>query len=254
MYITSKTLSSAAASRRIAHGFFGRKGGVSEGLYASLNCGAGSKDAPQSVAENKRRVREALGAHQLVTLSQVHSADVMIIAERDALSGQSADALVTNQSGIALGILTADCGPVLFADSEAGVIGAAHAGWKGAAGGVLEHTVSAMESLGAQRGRIVAALGPTIAQASYEVGAEFKAGLLAKDAANERFFNEALHFNLPAYICARLAQMGLASAEDLAIDTYSNEQDYFSYRRTTHQSEPDYGRQISCIMLKEPRA
>lgn len=257
---TSKHLSNAAG---VAHGFFGRAGGVSSGIYASLNCGAGSDDEPQNVIENKRRVAAHLGANELITLAQVHSHRVMVIpAKAGIFAGMShntpacaggttpseADALVTSQRGIALGILTADCGSVLFADPVEGVIGAAHAGWKGATGGVLENTVAAMEALGAQRGHIVAALGPTIAQASYEVGEAFAQNLLQIDAS---FINSDHHFDLPATICARLRRMGLASVQDLAIDTYQNETDYFSYRRSTHLNESDYGRQISAIMLKE---
>ena len=257
----SKTL--ASNSQRIAHGFFGRAGGVSTGIYAWLNCGAGSRDDAANVVENKRRVCESLSADELVTLAQIHSNHAIVIPAKAGIqnetaldpavkprgdaSGSEADALVTNQPNIALGILTADCGPVLFADPEAGVIGAAHAGWKGAQSGVLENTIAAMEKLGAVRANIIAALGPTIAQASYEVGPEFLERFDSEE--QQRFFTNQ-HFNLPAYICHRLAQSGVTSVEDLAIDTYTNEQDYFSYRRCTHSQEPDYGRQISAIMLK----
>lgn len=242
-------------SERITHGFFTRQGGVSEGLYASLNCGPGSQDTTEAVAENRRRVQAALGASHLQTLYQIHSAEVIRLTAPLA-EKPKADALVTNQPGLAIGILTADCGPVLFADEAAGVIGAAHAGWKGATGGVLQHTLDAMETLGAQRARIVAVLGPTIAQVSYEVGAEFYDMLCALDTANEAFFIASdtparKRFDLPGYIRASLRQSGVTSVEDLAIDTYSNEAEYFSYRRTTHRSEPDYGRQISAIMIRE---
>ncbi len=244
---TSKQLSSLHG---VEHGFFGRSGGVSEGIYASLNCGAGSDDAASNVAENKHRITQELGAQQLCSLHQVHSADVVTVNAVFA-DKPKADAMVTNQPGIALGILTADCGPVLFADAQAGVIGAAHAGWKGAHGGVLENTVTAMEALGASRSNITAALGPTISQASYEVGEAFRANIVAEDETLHRFFTDDHYFNLPAYICHRLTRLGLARVEDLAIDTYANKQDYFSYRRKTHLDEPDYGRQISAIMIKE---
>ena len=234
---------------RLAHGFFGRSGGVSTGIYASLNCGAGSQDDPAHVAENKRRVTEKLGAQTLLTLAQIHSVKVVTVSE-PFTTPPEADAMVTNRQGIALGILTADCAPVLFADADAGVIGAAHAGWKGAIGGVLENTVAAMEALGASRTEISVVIGPTIAQASYEVGEAFRQPFIAQDESNARFFTEAHYFDLPGYIAHRLTQMRLASVEDLAIDTYANEAEYFSYRRKTHRSDPDYGRQLSAMMLK----
>lgn len=261
----------------LTHGFFGRRGGVSEGIYARLNVGRGSGDAPEAVAENRARVLAALGGRELLTLYQVHSAKVVILgchpgqpkaapgsghAPRDpgalAATGmtgaaEQADALVTNQRGIAIGILTADCAPVLFADVEAGVIGAAHAGWKGAHGGVLENTIDAMESLGADRARIVAVIGPTIQQPSYEVGAEFYAAFDA--AAQNAFFipsdrPDHYRFNLPGYAAHRLRAAGLRDVHDLAMDTYANEAEFFSFRRTTHAGEPDYGRQVSGICLR----
>lgn len=262
----SNTLAECAG---LAHGFFTRKGGVSGGIYASLNGGPGSKDDPQAVAENRRRIVAELGAAQLLSLHQIHSAEAITVREAFTQKPQ-ADAMVTDRPGLALGILSADCGPVLLADAQAGVIGAAHAGWKGATGGVLEETLTAMEALGAQRERIAAALGPTIAQASYEVSHDFFALLCKEDSENERFFASlpspllnappergrqrerslSFHFDLPAYILHRLRRAGLQRLEDLAMDTYANEAEWFSYRRATHRGEPDYGRQISAIMLQ----
>lgn len=239
----------------IAHGFFGREGGVSEGLYAGLNCGPGSHDNKAAVVENRARVAHALGQmpEKLCTLYQIHSPNVIIVHEPWEGTPPQADALVTNVPGITLGILTADCGPVLFADTTAGVIGAAHAGWKGATGGVVENTVIAMEKLGAKRERIVAVLGPTIAQASYEVGAEFIARFTADD--QQQFFipshRENHHrFDLPAYVAHTARSAALQRIAVLGMDTASNPTRYFSYRRTTLNAEPDYGRQMSAIALK----
>lgn len=269
----------------IRHGFFTRDGGVSDGLYASLNCGPGSNDAAEAVSENRRRVRERLNLSALITLSQIHSHRVETVAAGDAtqkeslaidrvlaekdVRGPQADALVTDRPGIGLGILTADCGPVLFADPSASVIGAAHAGWRGALNGVLERTLEAMERLGARRNRINAALGPTIAQPSYEVDTEFYERFYQADPDNARFFVpstpiryepfpthieqtiRAYQFDLPGYICHRLLQSGLRQVESVDIDTYKNESRCFSYRRATHRNEADYGRQISVIALQE---
>jgi YfiH family protein len=240
----------------IAHGFFSRRGGASTGLYASLNIGQGSHDDKTHVAENRRRVSAALGMapQRLCTLYQVHSPNVIVIAEPFAGPPPQADALVTNIPGLTLGILTADCAPVLFADTQAQVVGAAHAGWKGAVGGVLENTIAAMLKLGAARERITAVIGPAIAQASYEIGAEF----IARFDANEQaeFFIPGrtpghFMFDLPNYTSRRLARAGLQRVAVLAMDTCADEANFFSYRRATLRDEPDYGRQISVIGIKD---
>jgi len=238
----------------IAHGFFGREGGVSEGLYASLNCGPGSRDEPGAVAENRARVASALGAQSLTSLSQVHSATVITLP---AWGGErpEGDALVTATPGLALSILTADCAPVLFADPRAKVIGAAHAGWKGALGGVLEATLAAMEKLGAHAGDIRAAIGPCIAQADYEVGWDFRDRFLEQGGLRMRKFflpgtkEGHYQFDLEAYAAHRLEKAGLAAVERLGINTYPADSGFFSFRRTTHAGEADYGRQISAILL-----
>ena len=241
----------------IRHGFFTRQGGVSEGIYASLNCGVGSADERAHVMENRARVTADLGvaADRLATPYQVHSPDVVTV---DAVwpvgEGPKADAVVTNRPGIAIGVGTADCGPVLFADGAAGVVGAAHAGWKGAFTGVLEATVAAMEALGARRERIVAVLGPTISRSAYEVGPEFRARFLEADAANDAFFTpsgraEHHQFDLPAFIGMRLRAAGLGTVDDLALCTYADPARFFSYRRTTHAGEPDYGRLLHAITI-----
>ncbi len=238
----------------IAHGFFGCTGGVSEGLYASLNCGPGSKDDPARVTENRQRVTAALAPQShLITLSQIHSPVVHVVKE-NWQGRPDGDGLVTALPGMALGIQTADCTPVLFAEPHARVIGAAHAGWKGALGGVLEGVIAAMEALGAKRGQIRAAIGPTIQKANYEVGGEFRDRFLEVDSANGVFFipsNRADHFrfDLPAYAAGRLAKAGISDIADLKLCTYPPENGFFSFRRTTHRSEPDYGRQISAIVL-----
>ena len=238
----------------IAHGFFGREGGVSDGLYASLNCGPGSKDDPAKVKENRARVVESLmpGA-RLVTLAQIHSPIVHIVdADWDNAQHPEGDGMASATPGMMLGIQAADCAPVLFSDENARVIGAAHAGWKGAVGGVLEAVIAAMEKLGARRGNIKAAIGPTISQANYEVGGEFRDQLLAEDSANAAFFlaqDGRFRFDLPAYAGARLAKAGISDIASLGLCTYPPENGFFSFRRTTHHSEPDYGRQISVISL-----
>jgi hypothetical protein len=253
MFIEAPELSSYP---NVRHAFFTRQGGVSEGLYASLNGGIGSSDDPARVAQNRRRMAEHLGVHAdaLLSVRQTHSPDVAVIERPWALADRpSADAMVTKAPGIALGITTADCGPVLFADPHAGVVGAAHAGWRGALGGVLEATVAAMEALGATRERIVAVLGPAIGRAAYEVGPEFAATFRDADRTNDRFFSpgagDRLTFDLPAYIVARLTACGVGEVEDLALCTYSDEERFFSFRRATHRGEPDYGRLISAIRL-----
>lgn len=254
-----------AALPAIRHGFFTREGGVSSGIYESLNVGLGSDDDQTAVHENRRRIANHLGARvnapplpDVATNYQVHSATARIIDRPDPPGERpKADALVTATPGLAIGALTADCTPVLFADADARVIGAAHAGWRGAVSGILDATVSAMESLGATRKAIRVAIGPTISQAAYEVGPEFEAHFLAQSSENKRFFRvpigrERVHFDLPAYCHARLDQLGLAEIEDLGLCTYANESLFFSYRRKTHRGETDYGRQISAIVLAYP--
>ena len=244
-----------ALSPAFIHGFFTREGGVSTGLYEGLNVGLGSHDSPDSIAENRRRVGEWLGCDALAAPHQVHSADVVTV-EEPWHSGERprADAAVTNRPGIALGVLTADCGPILLADGKAGVIGAAHAGWKGAMTGILENTVRAMERLGAGRSDIRATLGPTISQENYEVGPEFVERLMADAVDNERFLRPSPRpghalFDLPGYILDRLQAAGV-EASWTGTCTYGDEARFFSYRRTTHRGEADYGRQISAIMMR----
>lgn len=242
----------ADALAGVPHGFLGRGGGVSEGVVAGLNVGLGAGDDGDAVAENRQRaIAGVLPGAKLATVYQVHSPDAVAVSEPwpDA-ERPHADALVTATPGLLLGIVTADCAPVLLADTEAGIVGAAHAGWKGAFGGVIESTVAAMERLGARRGRIAAAIGPCIAQASYEVDDGFKARFPAEAA---RFFvsGRAGHhqFDLEAYVASRLAQAGIAETEGLARDTYADEARFFSFRRATHRGEPAYGRQFSLIGL-----
>jgi YfiH family protein len=239
----------------LPHGFLGRRGGVSEGICSGLNVGLGSSDDPQAIRENRRRAVEAVApGAALVTLHQVHSAKAITVTGPFPDDGRPhADALVTDRPGLALGILTADCTPVLFADAEASVIGAAHAGWKGAFSGVVEATVAAMEALGADRSRIAAAIGPTIARKSYEVDESFYRRFAEADPANDRFFSSGRpghhQFDLEGYVASRLAAAGLRRIEALGLDTYSDPGRFFSYRRSTHRGEPDYGRQISLIAL-----
>lgn len=250
MFLTSSNISNA-------HGFFTRKGGVSDGIYASLNCGWGSSDHPSNVAENRRRAATMLDANpeNFCSLYQVHGADVITVTDpwhRTELP--KADAMVSAQKGIMLGILTADCVPVLFSDKKARVVGAAHAGWKGARAGVLEATIKAMCALGASHAGIAAAIGPCIAWKSYEVGPEFYEALTADNSANAGFFvasPESGHwqFDIRGYVRTKLASAGLTNINTLENDTYSEEDSFFSFRRTTHRSEKDYGRQVSAIML-----
>jgi polyphenol oxidase len=236
------------------HGFFTRKGGASSGIFAGLNCGPGSTDLSEAVAINRKRVADAMEveADALLTIHQVHSADVVTLTAPFA-DRPRADAMVTATPGIALGILTADCQPVLFHDPVAGVIGAAHAGWKGTQNGVLEATVVAMEKLGATRGNISAVIGPTISQIAYEVGPEFLDSFLADDAGNARFFvqgkGDRALFDLPALGLHRLRQAGVGHAEWTRHCTYRDADRFFSFRRTTHAAEADYGRLISVIRL-----
>jgi polyphenol oxidase len=241
----------------LAHGFFTRGGGHSNGIFASLNCGLGSGDDPDLVKMNRDVVARALGVADghIVTAHQVHSADVMEVTEVWPLEGRpKVDGLVSRTKGIALGVLTADCGPVLFADETAQVIGCCHAGWKGALTGVTDTTVVAMEKLGAKRENIIAVLGPTISQVAYEVGPEFPKPFLEQSSAHGVFFKPSVKaghfmFDLPAYLRQRMKGLGLKSVHDLALCTYSDEARFYSYRRATHRGEADYGRLISAIAL-----
>ena len=240
----------------MVHGFFGRQGGVSEGIYAALNCGVGSHDDRVHVIENRNRVLAALSpGATLLTLHQIHSPrTVTVDSPWEIGKGPQADAMVTSRPGVALGILTADCAPVLLADREARVIGAAHAGWKGAAGGVIESVLRAMESLGARRKRIAAAIGPCISQANYEVGPEFRQSFLAAAPAHARFFVAAARdahwqFDLEGFVAAQLATAGIGDVARLSACTYAREAEFFSFRRATHRGEKDYGRQVSAIAL-----
>jgi YfiH family protein len=251
-------LSSArlAALPGIRHAFFTREGGVSQGIYASLNGGVGSQDDPAHVAENRRRMAAAIGVapERFLTAYQVHSPDVAVAeAPWDPAARPKVDAIVTRTMGLAIGVTTADCGPVLFADPIARVIGAAHAGWKGALTGVLESTLAAMEQLGALRENVVAAIGPLIRQASYEVGAEFVARFTAADAEHARFFIASPRdghamFDLAGFIRHRLDLAGVEMIEDIGLDTYPDPR-FFSYRRTVHRQEADYGRHVHAIAL-----
>lgn len=243
--------------RGIRHGFFTRQGGVSEGIYASLNVGLGSNDDQEKVLENRRRVAAWFGQslERLATVHQIHSTDVIVMDDRFNGHRPQADAMVTNAPGLVLGVLAADCGPILFADAQAGVIGAAHAGWKGALGGIAENVIGAMISLGASIENITAALGPSIGPQSYEVGPEFVERFVTQDAGFARYFTpsaKAGHsmFDLPALTTRRLLDAGIR-AENLGVDTYPDKERFFSYRRTTHAGEPDYGRQISAIAIVE---
>lgn len=240
----------------LRHGFFTREGGVSEGIYGSLNCGPGSDDLAANVTQNRVYAMAELGTtpDRLCTLYQVHGAEVVTLTEPFAPDARpKADGMVTAVSGIALGILTADCCPVLLADPDAGVIGACHAGWKGALGGIIGATVNAMEALGASPKRMRVALGPAIAQASYEVDQGFADRFLSEDADNARYFQPSdrdghHRFDLQGYCAARVRASGVAEPEVLAHDTYAEENRFFSYRRATHRGEADYGRQLSAIM------
>lgn len=241
----------APALGEVPHGFLTRRGGRSTGVVAGLNVGWGAGDDPAAVQENRRSAAAAvLPGAPLACPYQYHSAEVLTVDQAwpDDEQRPRGDALVTARKGILLGIVTADCAPVLFADREAGVVGAAHAGWRGAHGGACENTIEAMEALGARRERIAAAIGPAIAQPSYEVGADFPGSFAEEDA---RFFapgrNGRFQFDLPGYIAARLARAGVGRVEDLALDTYADEARFYSYRRSTHRGEASYGRQISLI-------
>jgi polyphenol oxidase len=254
MTLTSPLLSAIPGLR---HRFFDRDRGVSEGIYASLNGGIGSKDDPGHVAENRKRMATAMGVppSHLLTVLQIHSPDVAVAeAPWDIASRPRADAIVTRIEGLAIGASAADCGAVLFADPTARVIGAAHAGWKGALSGVLESTIAAMEKLGADRANMVAAIGPLIRQQSYEVGSEFVERFIEADAENTRFFipgSRSGHamFDLGGFIRMRLEAAGIAMIDDLGIDTYADQR-FYSYRRSVHRGEPDYGRHVHAIVLE----
>lgn len=245
---------------RIAHGFFTRAGGVSAGLYNALNAGPASGDAPDDVLENRRRIAAHLDADELVTLYQIHSADCLYVGAQvaDGEDRPKGDALVTDVAGLAIGALTADCAPILFHGTRVDgspVIGAAHAGWGGALKGVSVAIVSKMVELGAELTSICAVIGPCIAQASYEVRAEFASPFLDQDNENERFFMTGrdghLQFDLAGYNAAQLAQAGVRNIVITGEDTYADEGRFFSYRRATHRAEPDYGRQVSAIVIKK---
>ncbi len=242
----------------VQHRFFTRRGGVSSGLFSSLNCGYGSADAAENVRENRRRAALEFGLAEpdLQTVHQIHSTDVLTVADERWTSpgAPKADGLVTDRPGVALGVMAADCAPVLLADAAAGVIGAAHAGWKGALGGVVDTTIVAMEKLGARRERLKVAVGPCIGPRSYEVGPEFPAPFLAQDEANAAFFRAAIRaghfmFDLPGYLVHRIARNGVAVAAT-GHDTLTATEDFFSYRRNTLQGVRDYGRGLSAIALE----
>ena len=250
--------SDALATSGIAHGFFTREGGHSSGIFSSLNCGLGSGDDREAVQKNRGIVAGALGVDpgRLLTAYQIHSPDALVVTgpwnndERPRV-----DALVTRTPGLAIGVLTADCGPLLFADPEAGVIGAAHAGWKGALTGVTERTLAAMEGEGASRQRMTVVIGPMISQAAYEVGPEFPERFTDADPDNRRFFRPAERenhskFDLPGYLEHRLRREGVGRVVNLSLCTFGDERRFFSYRRTTHRNEKDYGRLISAIALR----
>ena len=253
MTLASSLLSAIPGLR---HAFFSREGGVSEGIYAGLNGGTGSNDDAARVAENRRRMAEQMGVapDRLLTLYQVHSPDVVVAtAPWDGGARPKADAIVTSTEGLAIGVTAADCGPILLVDPGARVIGAAHAGWKGALTGVLESTVDAMEKLGADRSGIVAAIGPMIRQNSYEVGSEFVERFLEADAEHAMFFLPAERdrhamFDLAGFIRMRLENAGVLMIDDIGVDTYSDER-FYSYRRSVHRKERDYGRHVHAIAL-----
>ncbi|MBW3096100.1 peptidoglycan editing factor PgeF [Pseudohoeflea coraliihabitans] len=255
--VRSPLLDRTCHGTAIRHGYFSRRGGVSDGLYHSLNVGLGSSDSPHHVAANRARVATCFGlaVDRLATVHQIHSPDVHVITRANVADRPKGDAMVTREPGLLLGVLTADCGPVLFADPVAGVIAAAHAGWRGALDGVLENTIAVMQDQGAERSRIVACLGPSISQANYEVGPEFMQRFLDADADNAAYFapspraGHAL-FDLRGMTIARLRRAGV-SAELVDSCTYADETRWFSYRRATHRNEADYGRQMAAIALME---
>jgi len=240
----------------IRHGFFTRQGGVSTGIYGSLNCGLGSRDDAENVRQNRALVAQTLGVapDHLLTLYQIHSATAVVVDKAWDGEAAGADALVTRTPGLAIGALTADCAPVLFCDPEARVIAAAHAGWRGALSGIAEATVAAMEELGASRERMLAVIGPSISQRAYEVGAEYVDRFLAEEPTSSVFFmtddsSGEPHFDLSGYVAERLSRAGVGTISDLGLCTYCDETRLFSYRRSQHHGEDDYGRQISAIVL-----
>ena len=251
------SLLEGASAQGIRHGYFTRVGGVSEGIYQGLNTGTGSSDDQTNVLENRRRVAEWMGVapSHLLTAYQIHSPDVIVVREPFSGERPKADAIVTDRPGIAVCASTADCGSVLFADTQARVVGAAHAGWRGAFTGVLENTIAAMEGLGARRDNIVAVLGPSIGPNNYEVGPEFVARFIEADAGNDRYFAPSINsghamFDLNLYTVDRLKNAGVRAA-GLGRCTYAEEDLFYSYRRGTHRGEPDYGRQVSAICLEK---
>ncbi|RMD88464.1 MAG: peptidoglycan editing factor PgeF [Alphaproteobacteria bacterium] len=252
--MTERLTAAILAQPGVVHGFFTRRGGVSKGIYASLNVGRGSGDHAAHVAENRERARRSLGAERLVTPYQVHGAHVHVLdeAEDAASNPPRADALVTTRRGVAIGVVTADCVPVLLVDAAAGVIAAVHAGWRGAIAGIATAAVTAMQRLGADTSRIRAAIGPAIAQASYEVGAEVRDAFLAARPGADRFFiggrTERFQLDLPGFVAEELAAAGLSMIEDLDCDTCADRERFFSYRRSSRLGEPDYGRQLSAIL------
>lgn len=254
MMIAAETL----ALPGIRQAFFTRQGGVSDGLYASLNGGVGSRDNPAHVADNRARMAAALAVEpgRLLTAHQTHSPDVVIVdSPWTPQQHPCADGIVTCTRALAIGVTTADCGPILLAEPNAGVIGAAHAGWRGALAGIIEATVEAMEQLGAERSQIRAALGPMIRQDSYEVGSDLIERFVADDSSNGRFFRAATRdshalFDLAGYIAARLEQAGLRHVQDLGLCTYADPARFFSFRRSTHRAEADYGRHVNAIVLE----
>jgi YfiH family protein len=240
----------------VDYGFFTRRGGVSESIYASLNCGTGSKDSPEAVQENRARVARHLGAVTLVSAYQVHGTTAVVMDGQSPAERPKADALVTATRGLALGVLTADCAPILLADARAGVVGAAHAGWRGALAGIAEAALDAMEGLGAARQHIHAAVGPCIGPSVYEVSPEFEADFLKHDPANARFFGRRAGsaqarptFDLPGYVANRLRAAGIATVAAANVCNYTAQNDFFSYRRSQRRGDADYGRQISAIVL-----
>lgn len=255
-----KSCSTLKTAKGVSHGFFTRAGGVSGGIYGSLNCGYGSGDERGKVAANRARVAKALGAKtpDILTAYQIHSPTAVIVgAPFTPDSAPQADALVTRTTGIVLGVLTADCTPVLLADPEARVIASAHAGWKSAVGGIIDNTLAAMHQLGADNSRIIATIGPCIAIESYEVSGDFRDRFLAESSTNAQFFLPSpvrkghFHFDLGMYVQQKLVQAGVGRVEWMAHDTCANEAEFFSYRRATLRGEPAYGRQVSAIMLQE---
>lgn len=260
---TSEALERLDENGRIAHGFFGRQGGQSQGVYATLNCGLGTQDDPENVMQNRKIALQTLGIEEkkIVTLYQIHS-NKCVIAQPDwDETGPQADALVTDRDDIALGILTADCVPVLFyGEKEDGacVVGAAHAGWKGALSGVLEATLEKMRELGALESSLRCAIGPSIGVASYEVGRAYQANFIERDPHSASFFtphegdDDKLVFDIFGYVYHRLSRAGVPEISGRPIDTYFNDEDFFSYRRSQHHGDPDYGRQISLIAIRTP--